>query len=83
MSLVADSVKPTPAASGYYNLGAYSRKVSTKSEAAQAWFDRGLVWCYSFNHEEAYKCFEQAVVQDRSCTMAYWGLAYAAGPNDK
>jgi tetratricopeptide (TPR) repeat protein len=65
----------------YYNLGKYGRVANTKSEKAQAWFDRGLVWCYSFNHEAAAYCFEQAAVYDPQCVMAYWGIAYAIGPN--
>jgi hypothetical protein len=32
----------------YYDLGTYSRKVSTSSDDAQRWFDRGLVWTYSY-----------------------------------
>jgi tetratricopeptide (TPR) repeat protein len=68
-------------ADGYYDLGSYGRPISTKNPAAQSWFDRGLVWSYSFNHEEAYRCFEQAIVHDSTCAIAYWGLVYAAGPN--
>ena len=64
-----------------YDLGAYSRKITTASEAAQAWFDRGLVWCYGYNHEEALRCFAAAAKADPGCAMAQWGLAYAAGPN--
>ncbi|KAF4587155.1 TPR domain protein [Ophiocordyceps camponoti-floridani] len=66
---------------GYYDLGSFHRAIDTSSEAAQRWFDRGLVWCYGFNHEEAAKCFERAADCDEACTMAYWGLAYALGPN--
>jgi hypothetical protein len=29
----------------YYDLGQYSRPVTTTSADAQAWFNRGLVWC--------------------------------------
>ncbi|RDW58094.1 TPR protein [Coleophoma cylindrospora] len=65
----------------YYNLGSYHRVVSTASEEAQKWFDRGLIWSYAFNHEEAVQCFEKAISHDPSCSMAYWGLAYALGPN--
>lgn len=79
--VVPASIIPVPPSDDYYNLGSYSRLVSTSSQAAQIWFDRGLVWCYSFNHGEGYKCFEQAVAHDRNCAMAYWGLAYAVGPN--
>ena len=35
----------------YYDLGQYGRPVTTKSADAQVWFDRGLVWCYGYNHE--------------------------------
>ena len=65
----------------YYNLGTYSRKVSTKSKKAQRWFDRGLVWTYSYNHEQAIQCFQKALKHDPKCALAHWGIAYAAGPN--
>ncbi|KAM3546002.1 hypothetical protein ARSEF1564_001095 [Beauveria bassiana] len=65
----------------YYDLGTHSRPVTTASKEAQTWFDRGLVWCYGFNHEEAAKCFEHAIKADPKCAMAYWGLAYSLGPN--
>ncbi|KAM0669006.1 hypothetical protein ACQRIU_002568 [Beauveria bassiana] len=65
----------------YYDLGTHSRPVTTASNEAQTWFDRGLVWCYGFNHEEAAKCFEHAIKADPKCAMAYWGLAYSLGPN--
>ena len=65
----------------YYDLGDYSRAVSTQSEEAQQWFDRGLVWTYAYNHEEAIACFEKAAAADADCAMAYWGIAYAIGPN--
>ncbi len=67
--------------SDYYDLGTYGREVSTSSSEAQLWFDRGLNWCYGFNHEESVRCFEQAAEHDPGCAMAYWGIAYAAGPN--
>jgi tetratricopeptide (TPR) repeat protein len=67
--------------SDYYDLGTYSRAVSTSSPDAQLWFDRGLLWCYGFNHEESIRCFRRAVEHDRDCAMAYWGMSYAAGPN--
>jgi tetratricopeptide (TPR) repeat protein len=65
----------------YYDLGQYGRPVTTRSPDAQLWFDRGLVWCYGFNHEEAVRCFARAAAHDPSCAMAWWGTAYAAGPN--
>ena len=65
----------------YYDLGSYGRKVTTSSPDAQLWFDRGLVWTYAYNHEEAVICFQRAVDEDLDCAMAYWGIAYDIGPN--
>ncbi|MFF7857370.1 tetratricopeptide repeat protein [Streptomyces sp. NPDC007904] len=65
----------------YYDLGTYGRPVTTSSVEAQLWFDRGLVWTYAFNHEEAVACFEKAAEADPDCAMAHWGIAYALGPN--
>lgn len=66
---------------GYYDLGSYSRKVTCASEEAQLWFDRGLVWTYAYNHEEAIACFEKTLKADADCAMAHWGIAYCVGPN--
>ncbi len=68
-------------ADGYFDLGPYSRRVSTGSPEAQLWFDRGLLWTYGYHHEEAILCFEKAATADPGCAMAQWGIAYAAGPN--
>jgi len=65
----------------YYDLGSYSRRISTSSAEAQTWFNRGLAWCYGYNHDEAVRCFKKAAKADPSCAMAWWGIAYAAGPN--
>ena len=67
--------------SDYYDLGSYSRPVTTSSKEAQLWFDRGLLWCYGYNHDEAVRCFQKAAKFDPRCAMAQWGIAYAAGPN--
>jgi len=46
---------------GYFDLGRHHRPVSASSPDAQLWFDRGLIWAYAFNHEEAVRCFERAI----------------------
>lgn len=65
----------------YYDLGPYTRKVTTAVPDAQLWFDRGLNWLYGFNHAEAIACFKKVLDLDPGCAMAYWGISYAAGPN--
>ena len=65
----------------YYDIGDLHYAVSTDSDLAQIWFDRGLAMCYGFNHEEAVRCFEKALRHDPGMPMALWGMAYAWGPN--
>ncbi|RHZ55826.1 uncharacterized protein CDV56_107684 [Aspergillus thermomutatus] len=64
-----------------FDLGKFGRRITTCNPDAQVWFNRGLIWAYGFNHKESAVCFEQAITHDESCAMAYWGLAYALGPN--
>jgi tetratricopeptide (TPR) repeat protein len=67
---------------GYpFVVGDYRRSGSGNSAEAQRWFDRGLVWSYAFNHEEAIVCFGRAVAADPRFVLAHWGVAYASGPN--
>ncbi len=65
----------------YYDLGGHHFPVTTVSEEAQLWFDRGLTWTFGYNHEEAVACFNKAIEADPACAMAHWGVGYAAGPN--
>ena len=65
----------------YYDLGSFHRPIDTTDPQAQVWFDRGLVWAYAFNHEEAVHCFERALEHDPDLAIARWGIAYAVGPN--
>jgi len=62
-------------------LGAYSRKITTNSPEAQAYFDQGLNLIYGFNHDEAVRAFAKAVELDPTCAICYWGAAEALGPN--
>lgn len=74
-------ITPVPTTDEYYDMGTYSYRVTTSSPEAQIWFDRGLAWVYTFNHDEGNYCFRQAIAHDNSCIMPYWGLAYSLGPN--
>ena len=53
----------------YFDLGQWHREITTDSAEAQMWFDRGLVWVYGFNHEEAVVCFQRALEADPSCVL--------------
>ena len=66
--------------SDYFDLGAYTR-VASSDPRAQIWADRGLIWLFAYNHEEAIACFDKALAADPACALAHWGIAYALGPN--
>ena len=65
----------------FTGLGALHHAVTTRSPAAQNYFDQGLKLCYAFNHDEAIRAFREAARLDPSCAMAHWGIAIALGPN--
>ncbi len=65
----------------FRGMGAHHRPVSTVSVHAQAYFDQGLTWAYSFNHDEAVRSFQRAAEIDPDCAMAWWGVALCEGPN--
>ena len=56
-----------------------------RSPPRRPWLRRpsiaGLVWLYGYNHEAAADAFEEAIAADPGCGAAYWGFAYAVGPN--
>ena len=54
----------------YFDLGSYTRKVTTAVPDAQLWFDRGLNWLYGFNHAEAIACFEKARISVSTASSA-------------
>lgn len=55
--------------------------ISTRSVAAQRFFDQGLTLVYSFNREAATRSFQRATELDPHAAIAYWGIALALGPN--
>ena len=44
-------------------------------------FERALAMLHSFFFPETVKAFTAIPATDPSCAIAYWGIAYAAGPN--
>jgi len=65
----------------FHNLGTHNFPITTNSELAQKYFNQGIILAYGFNHEEAFRSFEEAARLDTNCAMAYWGMAYVLGPN--
>jgi tetratricopeptide (TPR) repeat protein len=63
------------------NLGDLNFTISTKEKLAQTFFNQGMKLTYAFNHAEAHRSFMEASRLDPSAAMAYWGQAYALGPN--
>lgn len=84
LALLSTSIPQTQAASNvplFEGLGSHTRTVTTSSPLAQKYFDQGLVWSYSFNHDEAIRSFEAAAALDPDCAMAWWGIALCHGPH--
>ena len=74
---VADDAKYAVLIDG---LGNYSRPISTKSDAAQKFFDQGLRLVYGYYSPEATASFKEASRHDPDSPMPYWGMALALGP---
>src|SRR4026208_1519867 len=62
-------------------MGDHKHPVSTQNPEAQKYFNQGLTFIYAFNHDEAVRSFQHALELDPKMAMAYWGIAYALGPN--
>lgn len=63
------------------DLGDFHRKVSTRSDEAQNYFDQGMRLVWGFNHDEATRAFVKAAQLDPSCASCWWGAALTLGPN--
>jgi Tetratricopeptide repeat len=61
---------PPPVMQG---VGDATMKVTTSSDAAQAYFNQGLRLLHDFWDFEAYRAFKEAARLDPSAAMAYWG----------
>ena len=79
--LLGCSTGPVKEAPLFTNLGTLSFPITTDSELAQKYFNQGVILAYGFNHEEAFRSFEEVSRIDTNCAMAYWGMAYVLGPN--
>jgi len=64
----------------YAVLGPHSRRITTDSEMAQAYFTQGMQLLYAFTPDDAVRAFEMAQRYDPECAMCYFGEAWAWGP---
>jgi hypothetical protein len=62
-------------------LGTFHRKITTRSETAQSYFDQGMRFIFAFNHDEATRSFAKAAELDPRCAACFWGVALTLGPN--
>lgn len=63
------------------NIGDYRVSVTTKSKYSQMFFNQGIIMANGFNQAEAERSFREAIRQDSTFAMGYWGIAYVLGPN--
>lgn len=71
----------SPQAQLFDGLGTHRRVITTASAEAQRYFDQGLAWMYSFNHDEAIRSFARAAELDPAAAMPWWGISLCEGPN--
>jgi len=57
--------------------------VTTTKPEAQEFINQGVAQLHTFYYFEAERSFRQAAVIDPNCVMAYWGMAFANGNNEK
>jgi hypothetical protein len=62
-------------------FGEVKHQVTTSNGEAQKFFNQGLALWYGFNHNEGERAFRRAAELDPKLAMAWWGVAYAVGPN--
>ncbi len=72
---------PTRRAPLLNGMGDHHLPITTKSQAAQRFFNQGLALAYGFNHAEAERSFLEAARIDPKAPMPWWGVALVLGPN--
>ncbi|QDK82093.1 tetratricopeptide repeat protein [Spirosoma sp. KCTC 42546] len=63
-------------------VGQSKLTIETKSEKAQQYFNQGLSLLHDFWDLEAYRAFKEAIHQDSTAIMPYWGLLQTAGADE-
>lgn len=63
-------------------IGGSKMKIETKSKKTQAYFNQGLSLLHDFWDFEAYRAFKEAIHNDSTAIMPYWGLLQTLGPDE-
>jgi tetratricopeptide (TPR) repeat protein len=63
----------------FKGIGEVDFKISTKSAKTQQYFNQGIALLHCFWDFEAYRSFKEAIRQDSSAIMPYYGLYSAIG----
>lgn len=75
------SAKPLPVAPLLSGLEGHRHPVDSHDPLTRRYVQQGVMLVYAFNPSEAARSFEAAALRDPGCTTAWWGLAWALGPN--
>ncbi len=70
---MGSAYRELPAPPLLQGLGDANLKITTSSDAAQAYFNQGLRLLHDFWDFEAYRAFKEAARLDPAAAMAYWG----------
>src|SRR5258707_889036 len=60
-------------------LGKFTRRISSQSLEAQAYFDQGFQLMYAFGTQGVARSFRDAENLDPDCAMSYWAEAWDCG----
>lgn len=77
----ADEAKGEAPPPLFAGIGTHTRPITGASLEAQRYFDQGVAFITSFNHDEGLRAMEHAVKISPTCAMAWWGVALACSPH--
>jgi tetratricopeptide (TPR) repeat protein len=77
----ADVAAPVPKPPIFEGTGAHKRMITGAQPETQRYFDQGVAFITSFNHDEGLRSMEYATQVDPECAMAWWGVALACSPH--
>ena len=63
-------------------IGSSNMVIETKSKQTQLYFNQGLSLLHDFWDFEAYRAFKEAIRQDSTAVMPYWGLLQEPGSDE-